>query len=900
MPVGPVDLKCEYQVSPLGLGTEHPRFFWRIADPRRGAAQTAYRVQVAMSPRALAAGRPDAWDSGRVSSSDSTQIEYGGSPLQSSTRYGWRVQTWDAAGRRSAWSRAAWFETGLLEPSLWQAKWIGSSLVGGTRSSVPCPYLRRTFKLPGRPVRARLYISAIGLYEAWINGRQVGDDVFTPGWTDYRHRIQYQTYDVTGLLKRGRNALGAVLGDGWACGCVGWFGRQRYFDRPRLLAQLEVDLDNGKEVTLVSDESWAWRTGPILEADLLMGESHDARLRLTDWLSGDDRGEGWQPVSVFAAPDVELVVSDSPRVRRMAELKPVGPAVDRPRGARQYDFGQNFAGRVRIRARGKAGQTISVRHAEMLDERGDLYTANLRSARATDYYTFAGDGVEEWEPAFTFHGFRYMEIAGVAGAKDFQILGVTGVVLHTALETTGRFASSHPLLNQLQSCIQWGQRSNYLEAPTDCPQRDERLGWTGDAQVFVKTAAFNMNVAPFMAKFTTDLQDGQTSVGAYPATVPNVGPAEDDGGPAWAEAGVICPWTIYSVFGDLRILESRYASMQRFLGYLESTSRNLIRPFDGYAKFKGYGDWLATDAPSPGRAPTPKSLIGTAYFARSADLMQRVAQVLGREDDARRYGRLAQRIRRAFQREFVTASGRVGGFTQTGYLLALGFDLLTGPLRDRALKHLLAAISDCDDHLSTGFVGTPLIAPVLTACGRSDVAYKVVMQETYPGWLYTMRQGATTMWERWNSWTKESGFGPVDMNSFNHYAYGAIGQWLYATVAGLDVDDAQPGGRRFVIAPEPGGGLTWAEAEWQTLHGRAVCGWRRKGKDLAIQVVMPPNTTAGLRLKGAARLTVLERGKPLAKAKGVSHVRTAGGALTGELAAGEYKLLVRGFFAQAL
>ena len=888
-----VGLRCEYQSDPLGLGVARPRPSWRLADARGGARQKAYHIQAADSPQALEAGDGLLWDTGRADGEACTHLAWAGAALASRQRVWWRVKAWDQFDEATDWSEPAWFEMGLLARGDWRGAWIGSALCGAPMTAAAAPMLRRAFTIDRPITRARLYITALGLYDATINGERFTANALTPGWTDYTRRVPYQTYDVTDRVRAGENAIGVMLGDGWAAGHVAWAGRQNYVDRPRLLAQLEVVHDDRSTTVVATDERWRWSAGPIVESDLYMGESYDARLEQPGWDAPGFDDSRWQAALSFEDTGAAVEWSPSPPVRPVMELQPVGEPAVRGGGnrvTRVYDLGQNMVGRVRITVRGPAGRTVRLRFAEMLKADGDLYTDNLRSARCTDHYTLRGGGEETYEPRFTFHGFRYVAVEPWR-ATDVQIVDVTGVVLHSDTPKTGEFACSEPLINQLQHNIEWGQRGNFLEVPTDCPQRDERLGWLGDAQVFARTACFNMDVAGFFTKWAQDLRDAQAEGGAYPSVAPNRGFSNNDGGPAWAEAGIICPWTIYETFGDRRILEDHYASMQRFIDCLTRTAREGIRCYVGCDHYAGYGDWLAIDAPSPGAAPTPKSLIGTAYYARAADLMSRIAGVLGREEDRRAYAALFERVRDAFRREFVTPGARVTANSQTGYLLALGFDLLAESERPAAVEHLVEAFAVKDWHLSTGFVGTPLIAPVLTRFGRTDVAYRVLGQRTYPGWLYTVLQGATTMWERWNSWTKEHGFGPVSMNSFNHYAYGAIGQWLYATVAGLDTctDAAGSGYRRLRIAPEPGGGLSSASAKLATMFGEAGCAWRIDGGRIALGVCVPANTSAELLLPRATVEAVRESDGPLDQAEGVSDLRADGRRVRANLAAGTYR-----------
>jgi alpha-L-rhamnosidase len=729
------------------------------------------------------------------------------------------------------------------------AGWIASPVTGGPCSSAPAPYFRKVFSL-AQPVKsARLTVTALGLYECEINGVRIGDEVFAPGWTDYLKRVRYQVFDVTGRLGAGENVLGAILGDGWYCGFVAWAGRQVYGDRPRFLARLEIVLEDGSSTEVVTDSSWKTTTGPILESDLYMGEIYDARLELGDWSKAGYDESRWQPVLIAPpATAVELEVPKGPPMRRIEEIKSISvKKIDSSRWV--YDFGQNFTGRVRLRVRAQTGKTIKLRFAEVLNPDGSLYTENLRAARATDIYTCRTDATETWESRFTFHGFRYVEVQ-----KHFEddALEVTGVVLHSDMAPTGSFRCSNELLNQLQHNIVWGQKSNFLDVPTDCPQRDERLGWTGDAQVFVRTAAFNMDVRSFFHKWAQDLRDAQNDRGAIPSVAPlaNALPRED-GGPAWADATLICPWTIYLCYNDRKILEDHYDSMKFFMENLgRERVIGLIRNHPDLNLEKlgwghnGYGDWLALDGGGRTEGITPHDLIGTAFYAYGADIMARTADVLGRPDDAKKYRFLHGEIVEAFRRRYLTPEGLVVSGTQTAYVLALHFGLVPDGLRASAAKELVRDIERRNYHIATGFVGTPYILEVLESAGHLDVAYKLLQQETFPSWLFPVKNGATTIWERWDGWTPEKGFQDKGMNSFNHYAYGAVGAWMYRTVAGLELDPLEPGYSHLIFRPRPGGAITWAEAKLETAYGAAGIRWDLNGDELQLQLTVPAGARA--------------------------------------------------------
>lgn len=876
-----VDLLCEYVTNPIGIDSRKPRLSWNLVSEQRGARQSAYQIFVELGERLV-------WDSGRVGSDQSIQVPYEGPALESKQRLKWKVRVWDENGEATLSSETAWWEMGLLEPDDWSGAWIGSPIVGGARTTAPCPYLRKEFQLNGPIQQARLYVSALGLFECWINGERVGEDVFTPGWTNYRKRVQYLTYDVTQALKTGENAIGAILGDGWYCGHIAQLDRQNYGDRPRFLAQLEVTYADGSRAVIVSDAGWLAKSGPILESDMIMGECYDARLEMPGWDRAGYNSADWLPVVIFDDPNLSLVAKVNPPVRRHEELAPVGePSEIRlwPTSNWIFDLGQNMVGWIRLKVSGSDGKTVRMRFSEVLNPDGTLYTPSLRSARATDYYTLRGDGDEYYEARFTYHGFRYVELSGLPGKPGRD--AVTGIVLHSDTLKTGEFECSNPAINQLQHNITWSQKGNFVEVPTDCPQRDERLGWTGDAQVFIPTAAYNMDVAAFFTKWQQDLEDSQSEIGEFPPVIPAVQPfgLTNDGGPAWADAGVICPWTIYQVYGDRELLVRYYDSMKRFVEYLRESSVGLIRVHPQALRngiFGGFGDWLSTNA------ETPRDLIGTAYFAFCARLLARIAGVIGKTEDQTKFESLALQVKEAFIQRYITHAGLVAGLTQTGYCLALAFDLIPEHLRVKAVDELVDDIEKRDWHLSTGFVGTPLILKALTAAGRLDVAYKLLFQKTWPSWLYPVSAGATTIWERWDGWTDDKGFQTPEMNSFNHYAYGAVGEWLYTTLAGINLDPRYPGYKQFVLRPQPGGGISSAKGAYQSVYGEIISDWSIHDDIFLWKVTVPPNTRATAWVCNAEGKEVLESGKKIDQAEGITFLRFEDEASVLQLESGTY------------
>jgi alpha-L-rhamnosidase len=734
----------------------------------------------------------------------------------------------------------------------WSASWIASAHCGDAASGAPAPYLRKAFALQAPVVEAVLHATALGLYECELNGKKVGDLALSPGWTDYKKRVHFQSYDVKDLLIQGDNVLGAILGDGWYAGHVAWQERQQYGDRPQFLAQLDITLEGGNKVRIVSDGEWTASAGPILENDLLMGETYDARLSLDGWSTAGFDARQWQPVEVMPDPEIVIERSPAPPVRRVERLKPtdIGPIrkVGESHHARLIDFGQNISGRIQIEVRGKAGVSLKIIHAEVLTDDGTPYTENLRKAKATDTYILRGHGPESWEPRFTFHGFRYAEISWAGEADALEWMSIDGVVLYSDMAVTGSFECSHPLLNQLARNILWGQKGNFLDIPTDCPQRDERLGWTGDAQVFVRTAAFFMDVRGFFHKWMKDLRDAQKPSGAIPAVAPDTGAVnEPDGGPAWADAALICPWTIYRCYGDLEILRESYESMEKYMDYLaEHKVIEYIRAHPDLAGWAGYGDWLALDGSGRVEGGTSIDLIGTAHYANDADIMAQTCKLLEKPDKAREYRALHGRIVEAFRNRFVTPDGLLACGTQTAYVLALHFRLLPEKSMTTAARELVRNIERNGMRLATGFVGTPYLLHVLEAHAYLDVAYQLLEQENSPSWLFPVKNGATTIWERWNGWTPENGFETPGMNSFNHYAYGAVGDWMVSSVAGLEI--GKPGYKEIIFKPRPGGTLTWAEANLNTPFGAAGIRWERQDDELLLYLKIPKGSEAHLSL----------------------------------------------------
>ncbi len=830
----PHSLRTEHDDRHVGIGVASPRLSWKLP-PGQRLQQAAYQIRASSSLQTLDIA-PDLFDTGKVNESESCFVPWPGEALASRQSVYWQVRIWlDCDIESTEWSEVKYFTIGLLSSCDWSAEWISAESDGG-EVSLAAPHMRRVFDVAQDVVNAHLYVSALGLFEIYLNGHTIHpDDVLLPGWTDFRHRTQVLTFDVSSYLRKGQNVLGVILGDGWYAGHLGPDRQRRiYGGAPAVLSQLEITLSGGRVLTICTDDQWLACTGPILSSDLYDGEVYDARLELGNWSSPEFVPRNWKKTYVRRSlEDVVLDAKVPAPVRRMQEIPAIDVSEPLP-GVYIFDLGQNIAGWIRFQLEGRSGQKVTLRFGEMLNSDGTLYTENLRSAKATDIYTFAKDAIVEWEPRFTFHGFRYVELTGLE--KMPVKSAITGIVIHNSMRLTGTFRCSDKRVNQLESNIRWGLRGNFIEVPSDCPQRDERLGWSGDIQIFAKTASFLYDINAFLTKWMRDMRDGQTPEGAFPDIAPTF--ICGHGNAAWADAGVIVPWIMYRRFGDTSILEENYESMARWVEFQKRTSNHLIRPHTAY------GDWLAIDAVAPEHAPVPSDLVGTAYFARTSRIMSQIAGILGRYADQSKFAALHQNIVHAFQREFTTPSGRVVGDCQTAYLLSLAFDLLPDSLRSRAVDILVELIRKRDWHLSTGFVGTPLIGPVLSRFGRHDVAMKLLLQETYPSWLYTVKNGATTMWERWNSYTPEDGFGNVGMNSFNHYAYGAIGEWLIEYVGGIAPGGLAPAYRHILFRPQFCDGLQYASTSFETPYGRAEIKWETEADTMAGQLKVPSNAFA--------------------------------------------------------
>ena len=878
---------CENRANPIGVDDAAPQFTWIISSDKRDVMQTAYEIRVSESEPAFTKSKNLKWNSGKISSDQSVHVEYKGGPLQSDKKYFWQVRVWDNNGDVSNWSSPAFFQTGFFSVNDWKATWIEPGFIDTVGQS--SPMFRKEFTARKKIKSATAFITAHGLYEAQINGQRVGDAYFTPGWTSYNKRLQYQVYDVTNLLKEGNNAIGVTLGSGWYRGHLAWGSNKNIYGKDiSLLLQLMITYSDGTTETILSDGGWKSTTGSIISSSIYDGETIDDRQAKTGWeLPGYD-DSNWSDVKVGNFSKDNLIATINEPAKKHETFKPV-KIITTPKGEKVIDFGQNFVGWEMVKLKGDAGDTVTIEHAEVLDKEGNFYTTNLRAAKATSTYILNGKGEENFEPHFTYYGFRYIKVEGVKGElnpDDF-----TGVAIYADMQPTGTFSTSNPLINQLQHNIIWGQKGNFLDVPTDCPQRDERLGWTGDAQVFSRTASFNMNVNNFFDKWMKDVVADQFPDGRIPHVVPNVLGPDAGGSAGWSDVATIVPWNLYLAYGDKKILENQYESMKAWVDYIHNQSRDNLwnTGFD-------FGDWLfyRPDDDNSGRAAvTDKYLIAQCFYAHSTQLLINAAKVLGKTEDVNFYTDLLKKIKEAFLKEYVTPNGRLVSGTQTAYVLALNFDMLPQTLRKQAANRLAENIKSYDTHLTSGFLGTPYLCHVLTRFGYDSVAYKLLLQKTYPSWLYPVTMGATTIWERWDGEKPDSTFENPGMNSFNHYAYGAIGDWMYRKMVGIDTYEDGVGYKHIKIKPHIGGGFTNASASLETYYGKVSNSWKVQDGKTIMDVDIPVNTKATIFLPATDASRITENGKKLSEVKGIKMNGTKDGYVEIETGSGEYHFVIQ-------
>lgn len=864
------------QENPIGIGNLHPRFTWVVSSDKRNLVQTAYQIIVNN-------GKLIVWNSGKVNSDQSVFVSYTGSALQSNTKYTWKVKIWTSDNQTSNWSAIQSFQTSLLNKSDWKAKWI---LPGFEESKDrPSPIFRKEFNTNKKILNATAYITSHGLYEAKINGHKVGDAYLTPGWTSYKTRLQFQTYDVTNLLLSGKNAIGVSLGSGWYRGIIGFENNKNsYGSDIALLLQLNVKYTDGSQDIIVTDESWKSSTGAIIFSEIYNGETIDARLNQKGWDLSGFNDVNWSNVKIGDFGYQNLIYTQNELVKKQERLKPI-KIFTTPKGEKVIDFGQNLSGWVRMRVKGNKGDKITLSHAEVLDKYGNFYTENLRAAKAQNIYILSGEGEEIFEPHFTWQGFRFLKVEGYPG--ELKPENFEADVINSNMFITGNFSSSNQMVNQLQHNILWGQKGNFIDVPTDCPQRDERLGWTGDAQVFSRTASFNMNVHNFFKKWLRDIEADQVD-GKVPFVVPNILGPEATNSSGWSDVATIVPWNIYLAYGDKEVLENQYSSMVNYVTSIGKVANNHLWNSGWH-----FGDWLfyrPSDDNDGQSAVTDKGLIATAFYAHSTQLLINTAKVLGKNEDVLKYTQLLEKIKSAFVNEFVTPNGRLISSTQTAYVLALNFDLLPESIRQATAKKLVENIESYGVHLTTGFLGTPYLCNVLTRFGFNDIAYKLLLQPSYPSWLYPVKMGATTIWERWDGQKTDSTFQSVGMNSFNHYAYGAIGDWMYRNMVGLDTYEDGVGYKHSKIQPHIGGGFTNAKASLETYYGKLSCEWSvdSSSNKISANIQIPFNTRSTVFLPGKSIDKITESGNLINSNTGIKILSINDRLVQIELGAGQY------------
>lgn len=886
-------VSVEYRNQWLGAANPRPRISWQITAEERNIRQEAYQIQTALDEDF----QKVIWDSGKVVEAESIHIPYAGPALQSGTRYYYRVKIWDNLGRESGFSDPDFWETAFLDNSEWQADWITPDYdYQAPKTGVPV--LRRQFRLAEDIVSARLYITAKGVYEAYINGEKAGDDMLAPGWTVYQERLQYQTYDVTRLIKTGENAISVMIGSGWYKGELGWRSRRNlYGGREALIAQLHVTYGDGSTACICTDQAWksSYR-GPIVFAEIYHGETYDSRINKGFGQAGFD-DQDWFGVRLMkGAGKDNLIAQESEPVRIMETIRPLR-LFKTPKGELLLDMGQNMTGWIQFQVKGKAGERVVLSHAEVLDEGGNFYVDNLKGARQRIEYILSGDASEVYRPHFTYQGFRYVHIEEYPGEP--QITDFTGLVLYSSLADTGTFRCSNEMINQLQHNIVWGQKGNFLDIPTDCPQRCERLGWTADIQIFAQTAAFNMQIPLFLKKWLRDLKAEQFASGGVPWVVPNIydetyqydlagytGQSEPVAA-AWGDAATICPWIIYVNYGDQEVLTQQYDSMKAYVEFIRQQGDNPNLWNTGHQ----LGDWVALDAPYGSFiGATDVYYVATAYYAYSTQIVAQTAKILGFEEDYCKYSCLYKDIKAAFAKEYIDPDGNLTVQTQTALILAVQFDLVDEAKKQRYADRLAKWLAETNYDLITGFVGTPYICHVLTRYGHTATAYQLLLKKEYPSWLYQITRGATTVWEHLDGLKPDGTLWNPRMNSFNHYAYGAVGEWLYQGIAGLRPDSARPGYRSFYVEPQIDGPLDFAEASYESMYGTIAVHWQKEAGKTVIRLAVPVNTTAVLCLPEGKEIVLQNDGESGERDRISSRVEN--GKVTVSLGSGEYWFVV--------
>ena len=911
-----LNLTCEDVENPMGIDVLRPRFGWQIRSYTRGVVQEAFRIILAESKESLDSQTNLIWDTKKCVSGNSIHCRYDGPVFRTGIRYFWKVQVWDNAGHISSWSADAWFETGLLNSSDWKARWIEPALppirkyspglftLAGLNKTdkypeeklTPCSMLRKEFTIKKGLKRARIYATAHGIYALEINGVKADDREFAPEFTSYHKLLLYQVYDVTDRLTPGENVLGVTIADGWYGGRIGATGESaQYGNKHALLLQMELEYDDGYREQVNSDESWKCSTGPLVYADIWIGEKYDARLEASSWNKPGFTAAGWKAVDVVDYDMKNLSVQVGNPVRSVMKIEPTKIIIT-PKGETVVDLGQNIAGRLRMTVAGEAGTHVTLEHSEVLDEQGNFINNIIGINKdQKDVYVLKGGAREIFEPAFTFHGFRYVKVTGYPGSptvKDF-----TGIVISSAVPATGAFVCSDTLLNQLQHNIVWSQRSNMLSIPTDCPQR-ERMGWTADIQVYGPTAMFNQNLSSFLSRWLRSLKADQLAGGQVPMVVPytkgyreSLGKYLSPTSAGWGDACIIVPLELYEKYGDIGILEEYYETMTRWMDYVERQATSYspfgfrMNPLNWFNKTKRrnekylwntgfhYGDWLIPSKTGHGLIGlsipvlVTRRIVASAYYGYSTALMANIAGLLGRTEDQKKYTELNAKIKQAFAARYVSGEGKLKPSLQGIYILALQFDLIPPSVKQKSVTHLVELIKNNGYRLDAGFLSIPFLMDVLCNEGHRDIAYKLLFQDECPSWLYEVNNGATTIWESWKAIAPDGKISPL---SYNHYAFGCIGDWMYRTVGGLNT--VEPGYRSSLIKPDVTGNISSASTSLETMYGTLSNSWAIANGVMTMSVSVPANTTAQIVLPNATKETILESGSTLSIARGIYNI----------------------------
>lgn len=840
-------LRIEYLENPMGIDVKSPRFSWVLKGDGFNRYQTAYQINVSASKEDLNKG--DIWNTGKVMSNETNQIKYIGKKLVSGKKYFWNVTVWDE-NNVSSTSKLATFSMGNLDFIDWKAQYIGHNVGYNKKDKYnelylpPARYLRHSFNITKKIKSATAYTTALGLYELRLNGNKVGNDYLLPGWTDYNKRLYYQTFDITDQLQEGENVVGAIISDGWYSGYIGYAllvrldkVREFYGVNPSFMGQIKIEYEDGtSEIIATNDKNWKSNTGAILEADIIMGETYDARLEKKGWDNVGYNDKNWSKPKRYTLPNGKLMTSPTRAVKNQESIRPVKITEPKP-GTFIFDLGKNIAGIAKLKTKGVTGTKITLRFGEILKSNGTLLTENLRKARATDTYILNGKGIETYEPRFTYHGFQFVEVTGLTEQPNLET--ITGIQLSSIKTNDSNFSSSNPMNNKLFNNIKTTQAANFIDIPTDCPQRDERLGWTGDAQVFARSATYNSDVASFFTKFAIDLDDAQRWYGAYPNFAPFPFSRPGQYSPAWMEAGIIIPYTMMKVYNDTRIVAYMYEGMQKFMQFQEKASVNFLRPAEG----KNWGDWLSVNE------KTSSDFIASAYYGYAAKLMSEMANTIGKTNDAEKYAVDFINIKTQFVKKYILSDGKTTEDSMTSYALALYFNLYPETLAYKGAARLAEKIKLNGYKFATGFLGTKHVMLALSKYGFHEVSYKLFQQKEYPSWGYSIENGSTSIWERWNSFTKDNSKNSdlnAAMNSFSHYAFGSVAEWMFQYAAGIDTKSN--GYRNIIIKPAISKEMDFINGSTETINGKIISNWKIKGKSFYMDIMIPANTSAQIHI----------------------------------------------------